>query len=199
MYTRKQSHPVFAYLICVAAVAALAYLTFSAKDATPVAVSPTPSPTASASPSASPQASPTVSPTPTGSPSPSPSASVAPELPAAVASFYTAYERQDVAGVFADFTPASTNDERELLSVLRDGKDLNGIPGGPTVFQSASVTVTMKSIAMVSTTVTETVVNETIITDGVTATRRRTFKLLNGKITAYQKDGNAGKYSGFFN
>jgi hypothetical protein len=117
----------------------------------------------------------------------------------AVAAFYAAYQKQDVAGVFADFTAASTDDERELLSILRDGKDLNGIPGGPTLFQSASVTVTMSSIAVVSTSATATVVNETITTDGVTATRKRTFKLLNGKITAYQKDGNDGKYSGFFN
>lgn len=101
--------------------------------------------------------------------------------------------------MFAQFTEPTTDADRDLLSLLRDGKDLDGIPGGPTLFQSASVTVTITKVTVTNTTGARVEVEETIQTEETVAVRTRFFTMVDGKIAAYTKLNDDGKYSGFFN
>lgn len=195
----RQLAPISAYVICFLAVVSLVLILTKPGTKDSPTPSPTPSPLVSPTPSSSPTPTATASTTPTPSPTPSPSASVSAELPAVVTSFYSAYRQQDAELVFQQFTAPTTDDERELLSLLKDGKDLNGIPGGPTLFQSASVTFTITKVALVTATSTMVTVDETVTAEGVSTTRRRLFTLASAKIASYKKPSSDGKYSGFFN
>ncbi len=193
----RQLVPISAYVICFLAVASLTLVvTKGSFGGTPTST-PTPTPVVSSTPSSSPTPSPSA--TPISTPTPTPSASVSAELPAVVTTFYSAYRQQNVELIFQQFTAPATNDERELLSLLKDGKDLQGIPGGPTLFQSASVTFTITKVTLVSATSTNITVDETVTSEGVETMRRRLFTLSGAKIASYKKSTSDGKYSGFFN
>lgn len=93
-----------------------------------------------------PTALPTITPTPVPTliPSPSPTASLLPikEFPASaeemVKAFMQAFQSANRTKMETYFAPDSTNENVSLRSRLFNGVDNNGLPGGPTLFDTSS-------------------------------------------------------------
>jgi hypothetical protein len=93
----------------------------------------------------------TPTPSPSVQPTPSPTESAI-SLPASVSTFlanyYTAYSASDRARMESYFTVDTSTDLRELRSLLFTGKDLQGNPGGPLLFDSATTSERVTSYAV---------------------------------------------------
>lgn len=99
------------------------------------------SPTPIALPSLSPSASPITTFTPSPSPSVTPNASADP-VPSTVSqmfvTFFAAFKAQNALSLHTMFVVDTDADLKSLGSRLFTGMDLNGVPGGPTLFQTNS-------------------------------------------------------------
>ena len=132
-------------LLCVAAVLAIGLVAYTWPKRPTASIttlaSPTPVPTVVTEPSIQPSSSLSPTPRPTSSSIPSPSSSPD-SLPASISQtltvFYAAFKAQNASELAKMFVPDTTPEMKSLNSRLFKGVDTNGIPGGPTLFQTNS-------------------------------------------------------------
>lgn len=106
-----------------------------------------------ASPSSNSQVQPVVEPSAIPTPSPSTPVSGWPESAQKLLSdFYQAYKNQDRVKLATFFTDNKTEELKSLSSRLFTGLDLNGQPGGPTLFATNSAAQTVDSYVLISAT-----------------------------------------------
>lgn len=109
------------------------------EDVIEAIASPTPSPTATPTESPSPTPSPSVSPTASPSSSPTATSTAFPETAnKQLTAFYAAFVAGNRKGMEAFFTTDASAELRSLRSRLFTGADLDGTPGGPTLFDTSS-------------------------------------------------------------
>lgn len=121
--------------------------------------------------------------------------------------YYTQFAAKDKAKLFSLFTAPATENERLLYGLLLNGKNPDGTPGGPTLFESSSASGVVQAYEITAKTGTEAgilfTVKETVDypeKSGVERTRYiETITLDSGVLIRQYYSGEPAKYSGFLN
>lgn len=166
------------------------------------------------------EASPSASPTPDVSPSPSSSPEItsapslstpAAQLPTAAKAkldaFFAAYKAKDIQALSTMFVPDTTTELKSLHSRLFTGLDVDGSPGGPTLFSSNSASQSTAEYTLLSSTQEgqnwKVTLSEKRLsgTGGDAGTVQTTMVLSQDggewKVSQYFHVDSAGKYDGF--
>ncbi len=195
---------VIAACLIVAGITLLSFLYYQGK---PLNLSPAVSPSTLLVPVVEGSGTPSASPSAIASPSPTPSLS--PEelaARAAVDQFEAAYKAKNKSKLLTSLMTDPFNQaEKDEQSRLLSGQDTKGVPGGPTLFESATVSQIPQSYTVTSVDGGTVVVKEHVIASdqGKTsqADRTRTFELVkqNGAdiVDRYLRPGSTDKYGGF--
>jgi len=165
-------------------------------------ISPTPAPSISPTTSPLPSANPSESPTPAASPTATPESAKVTAMRQAVAEFETAYQSRNKSKLLnEEMVPPVTQDDKNEQSRLLKGQDLAGIPGGPTLFESATVSEVPTAYTISAIDETNTTVN-VVETVAAGKTRPRTLYLQETQglylVSRYTRANQNGMYSGLY-